>query len=141
MIEETRILMGILLPNWFTFNHYTSNSLSDYQWKDGKMIIAYAICTRIMASEFGKSERSHEQGSFHSGYYFRTRCKGCYRRHYDASHRHESKERQAIHRPLRALRRSKTLDSLHVQILIMICFVIRRFSAKKLVKNSKFLFC
>jgi hypothetical protein len=56
MVEETRIRMGILLPNWLpiaiTFNHYTGNSPSDYQWKDGQMIIAYAICTRIIASVY-----------------------------------------------------------------------------------------
>ena len=56
MVEETRIRMGILLPNWLpiaiTFNHYTGNSPSDYRWKDGQMIIAYAICTRIIASVY-----------------------------------------------------------------------------------------
>jgi hypothetical protein len=98
--------MGILLPHWLsiaiTFNHYTSNSPSDYQWKDdGQTVITYAIFTRIMASVY---TISLGKGSFLSGYYFRRRCKGCYRRHY-ASHRQESKERQAIHRQLRAFRR------------------------------------
>lgn len=54
MIEETtRIRMGILLPNWLpiaiTFNHYTDKSPSDFNWNDEQMIIAYAICTRIIA--------------------------------------------------------------------------------------------
>eukprot|EP01036_Dinobryon_divergens_P026583 gene26583-35251_t len=59
MIEETRIRMGILLPNWLpitiTFNHYTDKSPSDYKWNDGQMIIAYAICTRIIATVYSIS--------------------------------------------------------------------------------------
>jgi hypothetical protein len=56
MIEETRIRLGLLYPNWLpiavTFNHNTS--ISDYEcdWKDPSMIVAFAVCCRMIATVY-----------------------------------------------------------------------------------------
>ena len=56
MIEETRIRMGLLYPNWLpiaiTFNHESGVNDSDFQWKCSTMIVAYAICCRMMAAVY-----------------------------------------------------------------------------------------
>ena len=58
MVEETRIRMGLLYPNWLpiaiTFNHKSSSMMrdSDYEWKTTSMIIAYAVCCRMLAAVY-----------------------------------------------------------------------------------------
>jgi len=59
MIEECRIRMGLLYPNWLpiaiTFNHQTEIRKSDYSWKDSDLMISYAICCRIISSVYSIS--------------------------------------------------------------------------------------
>ena len=54
MIEETRIRMGLNFPNWLpiaiSFNNYSHYKITI--WKDAEMFVAYAICTRIIASAY-----------------------------------------------------------------------------------------
>ena len=59
MIEETRIRMGLLFPNWLpiaiTFNKYSFATPDAFAWKDADMIIAYSICSRIIAAVYTMS--------------------------------------------------------------------------------------
>jgi len=54
MIEEARIRLGLLYPNWLpiavTFNHLSTISSYEYMWKDPNLIIACAVCCRMMAA-------------------------------------------------------------------------------------------
>ena len=56
MIEETRIRMGLMYPNWLpiaiTFNHKSNVLPSEYAWKDPSIIVAFAVCCRIMAAVY-----------------------------------------------------------------------------------------
>ena len=57
MIEETRIRMGLQYPNWLpiaiTFNHKTNVLLpKENAWKDPNIIVAYAVCCRMMATVY-----------------------------------------------------------------------------------------
>ena len=56
MIEETRIRLGLLYPNWLpitvTYNHKTSICNSEYGWKDPNVIVAFAVCSRMIASVY-----------------------------------------------------------------------------------------
>eukprot|EP01035_Chromulina_nebulosa_P023318 gene23318-biopygen15360 len=53
MIEETRIRLGLMHPNWLpiavTFNH---KSNVDYAWKDPSIIVAFAVCCRMIAAVY-----------------------------------------------------------------------------------------
>jgi len=56
MIEETRIRMGLLYPNWLsiaiTFNHKSNVLPSEYARKDPSIIVAFAVCCRMMAAVY-----------------------------------------------------------------------------------------
>eukprot|EP00597_Dinobryon_sp_UTEXLB2267_P018033 CAMPEP_0201112350 /NCGR_PEP_ID=MMETSP0812-20130820/77193_1 /ASSEMBLY_ACC=CAM_ASM_000668 /TAXON_ID=98059 /ORGANISM="Dinobryon sp., Strain UTEXLB2267" /LENGTH=473 /DNA_ID=CAMNT_0047375675 /DNA_START=346 /DNA_END=1764 /DNA_ORIENTATION=+ len=56
MIEESRIRLGMLYPNWLpiaiTFGHTTEVNDNDFAWKDANVIVAYAICSRILSSVY-----------------------------------------------------------------------------------------
>ena len=57
MIEETRIRMGLQYHNWLpiaiTFNHKSNVLLpKENEWKDPNIIIAYAVCCRMMATVY-----------------------------------------------------------------------------------------
>ena len=56
MIEETRIRMGLLYPNWLpiviTCDKFSFLNENDFKWNDPEMIIAYAICTRMIAAVY-----------------------------------------------------------------------------------------
>jgi hypothetical protein len=56
MVEETRIRMGLTYPNWLpiaiTFNHKSNVLPSEYAWKDPSIIVAFAVCCRMMAAVY-----------------------------------------------------------------------------------------
>ena len=56
MIEETRIRIGLLYPNWLpiaiTFNHKSFVLPSEYAWRDPSIIVALAVCCRMMAAVY-----------------------------------------------------------------------------------------
>ena len=86
MIEETRIRMGLQYPNWLpiaiTFNHKTNVLLpKENAWKDPNIIVAYAVCCRMMATVYnitleGAQERMDDALAMKGSESFKTRESG-----------------------------------------------------------------
>ena len=59
MIEECRIRLGLLYPNWLpiavTFNHNTGPIDTDFAWQHPDLIVAYAVCSRIISNIYSIS--------------------------------------------------------------------------------------